>query len=259
MEKYYKKLMNNKRTLVARFADSLFILLLVTVITFGFTVLRLGNFLHSLIITVNVDIIVILLMSKMQGIQIKRFKKSLDARIRDKLILERIVFSKGRDIAIKNYKRIGQGEYINAEGQRAMLLTMYPESVLSPKELLEHITGEHEEIIASCTFDDDCYLLCKRMGIELRDKKFLLQNADMDIDNELINKEIETEVKEISEIRNKRKRTSFAKERWSKYLLTSLLLLATSSFMGKFKIIYIAFAGMCMSFCFMSLFVSKSQ
>lgn len=259
MDKHYKKLMNNRKTLAARFVDSMFILLVTTIIVFGYCVIKLRNLSHSIIITLNIDIIILLLMSKMQNIHMNHFKESLNAKIREKLILEQIVFSRGKDIEIAGYTRVGDREYISKDGRKAMLLTLYPESVLTPKELLEHIDVGYEEIIASCKFDDDCYLLCSRMGIELYDREFLLKNTELNIDDERIEHEIEEEVKKISEIKNKRKRTSFARERWSRYLLSCLLLFAASGFMGRFRIIYIAFGGMCMSFCFISLFVSKSQ
>lgn len=259
MEKQYKKLMNSKKTVVARFIDTLFILLLTTIIVFGFCIVKLANITSTIIIVVNINLIMLLLMGKMHNMQIVKFKKTIDAKIKNKLILERIVFSKGKNISIMGYKHIMGREYVNDEGEPALLLPVYPQSVLTPKEILEHITDRHKELIASCTFDEDCYLLCSRLGIRLKDKEFLLKNTNMCIDDEQIKREIEAEVKEINEIRKKKKSTAFSKERWSKYLISCLLLFAVSNLMGRFKIIYIAFAGMCMSFCFISLFASKPQ
>lgn len=257
MDKHYRKLMNNKKSALARLVDGLFVLFLSTVVSMGYFLIKSKNMLASIIITVNIDIIIILLMSKMQNMQLNHFKHSLDDKIRKKLILERIVFSKKNDIEIKGMKKIAAGRYMDDNNKRFMLLPLYPESVLSAKELTEYMGWDG--VIATCSFDDDCKLLAARMNTVLYDKSFLLENVIMEIDEKEIEKEIKAEVQKISEIKNKRKSTSFARDRWSRYLISSLLLLLISGFMGRYRIIYIAFGGMCMTFCFISALLSKPQ
>lgn len=258
MDKYYKKLLNRNKTTVARFIDNLLILLLVTLITFCFTLVRLRSFGASLIITWSIDIMCISFLWKMNRIQLNKFKKMLNKQIQDKLVLEEICFSTDLCVAIAGYKHVGGQLYEREDGGKVLLMRLYPQSLLEPKDLPE-LKGNYDEIIATCEFNDDCYLLCKRLGIVLHDKSFLLDHVSVKIDEELITREIEKEVIEIGEIKKRRKRTSFAREKWSKYLASAILLIAISGFMGKFRIIYIAFGGMCMSFCVLSLMVSKSQ
>lgn len=257
MDKHYKKLMEREKTTLAGFIDCLFILFLATLMSMGYFLIKSRNMLASIIITTNIDIIIILLMSKMQNIKLNRFKTTLNNKIRNKLILERLVFLKDEEIRIKGFERIGESIYKDSQNKRYVLLSIYPQSVLCPKDITDYMN--FDGIIASCSFDDDCKLLASRMNRVLYDKEFLLGHIIMDIDEAEIEKEIKAEVQKISEIKNKRKSTSFARERWSRYLMSSLLLLLLSGFMGRYRIIYIAFGGMCMSFCFISALLSKSQ
>lgn len=259
MDKYYKKLMNSRKSTVARLLDSLLILILVMAISFCFTLVKFESFVGSLVITGNIAVVAILLMWKIDKTQLNKFKKTLNKEIKNKLILEKIAFLKDLEVEIDGYNHLHGGRFQDEEDKVALLIRIYPQSVLTPKDILAYIDSSIDKLISTCTFDDDCYLLCKRLGIELLDKNYLLKHSICDIDEVQIEKEIQSEVMEIGEIKKRRKSSSFAKQRWSKYLMTGLLLIGISGFMGRFKIIYIAFGGMCMTFCTLSLLLSKPQ
>ncbi|MBQ9625220.1 MAG: hypothetical protein IJR47_03845, partial [Clostridia bacterium] len=183
MERYYKKLMNTQKTALASLVDSFFLLLGTAAVTFGICYIKLENMLSSCIITFDIAMIMLLLLGKAQDYKIKSFKRRLDDRIRQKLVLEKIVFG-GKEPNIKGYAKMQNGFYISDNGKRARLLIAYPSKVLTPFEIAPFIRGGADEIIASCSFDDDCRLLCGRKGIGLYDKDFLLKNTDTQINEE---------------------------------------------------------------------------